>query len=37
MMGKLKPFTKGQLKGFNTTYTQHIFAESFAYFANKVK
>ncbi len=37
MMGRLRPFTKHQLKDFNTTYAQHIFAESFAYFANKVK
>jgi len=37
MMGKLKPFTKQQLKGFNATVSEHIFAESFAYFANKVK
>ena len=26
-----------QLKGFNATVSEHIFAESFAYFANKVK
>src|SRR5574341_721003 len=37
MMAKLKPFTKAQLKGFNPTVAEHIFAESFAYFANKVK
>jgi ribulose-5-phosphate 4-epimerase/fuculose-1-phosphate aldolase len=37
MMGKLKPFTKQQLRGFKATVSEHIFAESFAYFANKVK